>query len=702
MRFILSLLIFAFATSATQAQFGFGRKKSAAVTKVTFVSEVETLTPSQSFLVALKFDHPETWHSYYKNPGTIGLVLEPNWELPDGFSAERVDWPTPHVSVMSGFKTFGYEGSVTHLFSITPPADLTAETVTLTTKPTWQICDPTNCVSEPQNGQPTSYSIKIAVGEAALDSTSASIISEGKKQLPTSTENWKITASDDGTSITLTADIPDSQTLPDETPFYYDEDQQVDSQAEQTFQKTESGFTLTLPRNLSNPLTEEPGPVLDTLTGVLSFEDSHVAFKIDTPLASDSAASTGAERKNVSIGKLLTTLGFMFIGGLILNLMPCVFPVIGLKIMSFVQQAGHDKKKIILHGILFAAGVLVSFWVLAALLFAGGITSWGSQLENPLVIFSLLIIMLLLAMNMYGVFEIGVSATSVGGQTVNKDGLLPTFLSGVLATVIATPCAGPFLGAAIGVAVTLPGPAFFLSFTAMGLGLALPYLFLSFRPDLVEKLPRPGAWMTSFKQGMSFLLFATVGFLLWVYSTQVFDRLNGIKGLLVVLGLTSIALAAWIYGRWSVPGKSARTITIARILAVAFLLLGSYAAWPFAAKPSMWETWSPEVQAKAIAEGRTVYIDFTAKWCVTCQTNKATAYSDEVKKLIRDKNILLLKADKTNPDQKVEAELARLKRSAIPVNVLYTPGSKEPIITPSILTSGYLKDLFTDQIPAEN
>ncbi len=702
MRFILSVLIFIFATSAAQAQFGFGKKKSQSITKVTFVSELETLSAGEPFLVGLKLDHPKTWHSYYKNPGTIGLVLEPNWELPDGFSAERVDWPTPHISITSGFKTFGYEGSVTHLFQITPPASLSAETVTLTTKPTWQICDPTNCVSEPQNGQPTSFSIDLTVGTATSNTSSAGIIAEGKNQLPIHPSDWNITATDSGTAITLNVELPAGQDLPQETPFFYDEDQQIDSQVEQAFEKNDSGFTITLPRNLANPLTEEPGPVLDQLTGVLSFEKDHVAYKITTSLKPNTGSTAVGERKNVSFGKLLTTLGLMFLGGLILNLMPCVFPVIGLKIMSFVQQAGHDKKKIILHGILFAAGVLVSFWALAALLFIGGITSWGSQLENPIVIFSLLIIMLLLAMNMYGVFEIGVSATSVGGQAVNKDGLLPTFLSGILATVIATPCAGPFLGAAIGVAVTLPGPAFFLAFTAMGLGLSLPYLFLSFKPDLVEKLPRPGAWMTSFKQGMSFLLFGTVGFLLWVYSTQVFDRLNGLKGLLVVLGLTSIALAAWIYGRWSVPGKSAKTTTIARVLAITFFLLGSYAAWPFAAKPSMWETWSPEVQAQAIAEGRTVYVDFTAKWCVTCQTNKATAYSDEVKQLIRNKKILLLKADKTNPDPKVDAELARLERSAIPVNVLYTPKSKDPIITPSVLTSGYLKDLFTDQVPTKN
>ena len=289
---------------------------------------------------------------------------------------------------------------------------------------------------------------------------------------------------------------------------------------------------------------------------------------------------------------------------------------------------------------------------------------------------------------MFGLFEIGTSATSVGGNLQNKRGHTGSFFSGVLATVVATPCSGPFLGVAIGATMALPALQFFTGFAFMAIGLALPYLVLSLCPALVEKLPRPGAWMESFKQAMSFLLFATAGYLLWVYG-----GLIGQEYLLSpILGLSLIAAAAWIYGRWNLPHKLAMTRYTALALAALFAIGGTVLALP--PKPNkLWSDWSEQTSDQLISEGTPVYIDFTAQWCFTCQVNKKTAYTDKVLTLAKEKGIVFLKADKTKPSPAIEAKLQELGRTAIPVNVLLIPG-EEPIITPAVLTPGILTDLF--------
>jgi thiol:disulfide interchange protein DsbD len=288
----------------------------------------------------------------------------------------------------------------------------------------------------------------------------------------------------------------------------------------------------------------------------------------------------------------------MLLGGLILNLMPCVFPVIGLKIMGFVQQSGEDSKKIMLHGLMFTLGVLASFWALSGVLFAARAAAlaksgsadsigWGYQLQNPWVVLGLMLMMFVLALNMYGVFEIGASATSVGGKLQSKSGLSGTFFSGVLATLVATPCSAPFLGVAIGTAIGLPAVQFFLAFTAMGLGLSTPYLVLSIFPKLIHLLPRPGAWMESFKQAMAFFLFATAGYLLWVYTGQI-----GLENMLgPIFGLSAIAIGAWILGRWNLPYREKSVRFIAMGLALLFAVGG------------FWIT-KPPVKSKLVWEGR--------------------------------------------------------------------------------------------------
>ena len=659
--------------------------------QVRLLSEVSALAPGQSFSVALKLTHPKGWHSYYLNSGLIGESLKVKWTLPEGYKAQYLGWPTPHLSESFGFQTIGYEGTVHHLYQITPPKNLSiGESIELSAHATWQICDNSGCIPEE-----TTQTLSLPIAESStIDSAVTSEFENARAHYPLAKNNLSIKSTE--TSGTITVVVSPAGNLNPDSLQFFDEDEQVSVQAPHVATKIDDTITLKLPRNAGNDFAE-PGPILDSLKGILS--DGKTSYLVSSPLTTPEVA-----KAPVTFSSLFPILVGMFFGGLVLNLMPCVFPVIGIKIMGFVDQAGHDRKKIMLHGLSFAGGVFASFWILTLIMLLGGIKNWGGQLENPYVIFTLIIVMLLLAMNMYGVFEIGASATGVGSNLTSKDGLGGSFFSGVLATVVATPCSAPFLGAALGAAVALPTFWFFVSFTVMAAGLSLPYLTLSAFPGLVKKLPRPGAWMESFKQGMSFLLFATVGYLLWVYSAQVFEQDYGQKGLFVMIGLAVIATAGWVWGRWTTPIRKAKTKWIARGLTVALFIAGVVLAKPGEAVSESdavtieWEKWTKEKEQKYLAEGRPVYIDFTAKWCLTCQVNKGNAYTQEVVDLMNSHDVVFMKGDKTTTNKEIDDEISRLERSAIPVNVFYTPENQTPHITPEILTPNYLIKLVNDKL----
>jgi thiol:disulfide interchange protein DsbD len=371
--------------------------------------------------------------------------------------------------------------------------------------------------------------------------------------------------------------------------------------------------------------------------------------------------------------------------------MPCVFPVLGIKILGFVNQAGHERGKVVAHGLVFTAGVLLSFWTLAgvlAVLRAGGDQlGWGFQLQSPAFVFGLTAVMLVFALNMSGVFEFGLAATGVGAGLQMKSGYAGSFFTGVLATVVATPCSAPFLAPALGAALALSAIQGFAVFTAIALGLSTPYLLLSIFPGAVKVLPRPGAWMETFKQFMAFPLYATVGYLVWVLAGQV-----GESGLLTaIFALVVMALGAWCYGRWNAPGASAGRARFGLIAGLALLGFGAWLGWPRPPAPTdlTWEPWSAERVAQLRAENRIIYVDFTARWCATCQANKRFVFHDAtVLKTFHDEKIATLRGDWTNADPLITAELAKYHRSAVPFNLVYLPGRPEPETLPELLTPG--------------
>jgi thiol:disulfide interchange protein/DsbC/DsbD-like thiol-disulfide interchange protein len=650
------------------AQFEFAA--NAPSTKSTLVPELKTLEAGKPFTIALRLEHPQGWHSYYQNSGGLEEGPSIRWTLPDGFAAGPIQWPAPTVKDGLLGKSFIYEGSPVFLVQIQTPQKLElGTTVTLQADATWQICSE-SCINETQ-----SFTLALGVGsKAETDSSQAPLFAQARATLPQKISGTP-QASSDGGDIVLCVNS-DAAEITDFIPDQAFIRSALDGGA---ISRDGNAWTIRLPRAEKNAL-DQAIPQGNQISGILLGSQ---ALRVDaTPI--DSSASSRAPKSGTSF---LAILGGMFLGGLILNLMPCVFPVIGLKIMGFVQQAGADRRKVALHGMTFALGVLLSFGALSGILFAareaagGSAIGWGYQLQNPWVVLGLMLLMFVLALNLYGVFEIGTGAISIGGSLQSKQGIAGSLFSGILATLVATPCSAPFLGTAIGAAIALPAAQFFTAFAAMALGLALPYLVLSIFPNLVKFLPRPGAWMESFKQAMSFPLFATAGYLLWVYAGQI-----GLENLLSpIIGLTMIAIAAWIHGRWNLPHKSRSCRTAAGISAILIAAAGIWLAQPPKAQDLTWEPWSESRVAEMLTEQRPVYIDFTAQWCATCQVNKKRAYTKEVVALMKQKRVATLKADKTNPNPEIEAALRKLGRSAIPVNVFIAPG-KEPVILPELLS----------------
>lgn len=380
-------------------------------------------------------------------------------------------------------------------------------------------------------------------------------------------------------------------------------------------------------------------------------------------------------------------------GGVLLNLMPCVFPVLGIKVMGFVEHAHGEARAMRMQGLMFFVGAVASFLALAALMLvlraSGAQLGWGFQLQSPVVVMLLAILFFVLALNLVGVFEWGAFAQSITSNLSARGRYADALLSGVLATVVATPCTAPFMGAAVGFTLTQSAPAALAIFTVLGIGMATPILLLSLWPALLRKLPRPGAWMETFKQVLAFPLFATVAWLTWVLGAQA-----GNDSVLALLGgLVVIALAAWMYNRWSHSDAAWRPV-----LAVLLGAAGIALAWPtpYAADAAtaatqdgdiQWQAWSPEKVRELNAQGKPVFVDFTAAWCVTCQVNKRVAlHNADVMREFGSRNVVALRADWTRQDPRITETLSSLGRNAVPVYALYVPGDTQPRLLPEVLT----------------
>ena len=666
---------------------------SIAQVSATLVAAETSIRPGTPVSVALRMEHEPQWHTYWINAGT-GYPTRITWELPPGWSAGDVKWPTPVLIKDShGAVTgHGYDGVLYLPVSITPAADAKPGThVTLKAAVNWLMCEDI-CIPGNQD-----VAITLPVSAEPPTPDEAVRLAIAKMPMPDEARGWRVAAVRGNNGVTL--EIAGTDEI--QGPHFFSEGEFIQYDAPQSVAVSGARATLHL------PFAQEPD-VPERLIGLLGYHDAsgqYRGLKVDVPFTSAESAialvgaapeggPSGIENKTDASadargGLSLRVLLLALVGGLILNLMPCVFPVLGIKVVGFISQAGGDQRKVVLHGLNFAVGVLLSFWVLATLLAvlrAGGAQlGWGFQLQSASFVFVLMAIMLVFALSLSGVFEFGLRATGVGAQLHLKQGYVGSFFTGVLATVVATPCSAPFLAPALGAALALPTSESFVIFTAIAIGLSAPYLLLSAFPRMIAVLPKPGRWMETFKQVMAFPLYATVGYLVWVLAGQTSE--NGM--LATILSLTVIAMGAWLYGRYGGPAASAGRARFASVAALLLLFTGLYVGWPEKAKAGdiHWEPWSVQRVAQLQKEGRGIYVDFTARWCATCQANKKLVFgSEKVRDLVQERNIALLKADWTMSDPRITEELARWGRSAVPFNVVYLPGQAQPKVLPELLT----------------
>jgi thiol:disulfide interchange protein/DsbC/DsbD-like thiol-disulfide interchange protein len=663
----------------------------------TLVSADASVRAGTPFTVALRLVHQPHWHSYWVNPGT-GLPTTLKWTLPEGWRAGPIEWPAPMVLVDSHGAVIGngYDGDLLLPVTLTPPAGkLPGPTVRLQAAAEWLMCQD-ECVPGSAN-----LTLELPVSDEAPkpDPILGSRIRAVLAQLPRQDPSWAVSAARDSKAATLTVRALAGAANPARTPdtlHFFSEDGVIAYDLPQTaVSDGRGGFVLTLPISTDGP--KDPARLVGVLAARQGWraDGSMPGLKIDAAFSAAAAAAPAAAPAPPAAGGFAGTLALAFVGGLILNLMPCVFPVLGIKILGFVNQSGADRRKVTLHGLVFTAGVVLSFWVLAGILAAlragGSELGWGFQLQSPAFVFGLSAAMLAFALNMSGVFEFGLTATGIGSELQSKTGLLGSFFTGALATVAATPCAAPFLAPALGAALALSTAESFAIFTVIAIGLSTPYLLLSAFPAAVKVLPRPGAWMETFKQAMAFPLYATVAYLAWVLAGQVSE-----SGLLSALfGLVLVAMGVWFYGRWNAPGASMGRARFGQLACAVLLALGAWSGWPAAESPTdiVWEKWSPEAVERLRAENRIVYMDFTARWCATCQANKRLVFhSEDVLRAFRERRIATLRGDWTNKDPQITAELAKYHRAAVPFNLIWLPGRADPVILPEILTPSAVLD----------
>lgn len=656
------------------------------------VAAVDAVVPGQPLAVALRIKHDEGWHTYWQVPGDSGLPTRIAWKLPQGWSAGPIEWPLPKRLPVGPLMNFGYEGEVLLLVTLAPPPSLRiGDTVELAARADWLICKDV-CI-------PGGADLKLTlpVREAANPSRRAAHFAAARALVPQpiALDAAEAVIEDNRIRLSFAA-----RGAARRFEFFPLQEARIEAAARQitAFEAGRAVLWLTAARPVAPEFTRLNG-VLVADGGPAHADRGGWAGVIDIPLragavpeiapASASLVIDGAE--GTAPGLWFALLG-AFIGGLILNLMPCVFPVLSLKLLSLVQhQRAEDAAHIPhpplrAHGFVYAAGVIASFVLLAAILIAlragGTQLGWGFQLQTPAVIAALTVLFFSIGLNLLGAFEftwgMGLANARLAAS-MRGDSLGGSFGTGVLAVVVAAPCTAPFMGAALGYAMTQPAPVALSVFAMLGAGMAAPYVFLTVFPRLLARLPRPGAWMLRFKQAMAFPMFGTCAWLLWVLAQQI--DVNGVG--ITLAALVLLGLAAWALGlaqrgaraaRWVAAGAAAlgvyavfaatgpRAVTDARAVQV-----GSASA-----AEGEWQRWSRAAMERELAAGKPVFVDFTAAWCVTCQANKRLVLSsDTVLRAFADKGVVLMRADWTNRDDEITRELARFNRNGVPLYVLY-------------------------------
>jgi thiol:disulfide interchange protein len=709
MRFSRPIFAVIFLLLAGKLALAAASSADAAHLHVQLVVPASELASGGSADAGLYFKLETGWHVYWKNAGDSGEPPRMKWTLPDGISAGPLQFPVPKRLPLGPLMDFGYEDEVLFPFQLKVTPTAKSGPAILHAKVDWLVCREV-CIpgkAELEASRPVTN----RASRAATVEPDAALCARLGNRLPLPPPSaFKAGFEPTGSGFRLTLLTGQKET---QASFFPADQNVLDNPAPQKLTPTAKGLTLDLKKDAN--LTANPGQ----LRGVLELSNGR-AYEIAAPAgapaaaedkntAETAAASTAtvpspansvpasSANQEESTPGLVRIIGLAFLGGLILNLMPCVFPVLFLKGLALMQSGAEERHRLRTHGLAYTAGILVSFWVLVAVLLglrsAGGRLGWGFQFQSPVFLSLMAGLLFFLALSLAGQFEIGLSLTSAGGGLAAKQGYTGSFFTGVLAVIVATPCTAPFMGAAIGYALAQPAAVTLAVFTALALGLAAPYAALTLQPAWTRILPKPGAWMEVLRQAVSVPIFATVIWLAWVLANA-----YGAAVLAALLaGFLLIAIAGWFLGRW--PAQRWSTI-IAALILVGFIGLSTWAPKNLAAaapsssaRSGEWEPWSAETVSRYQSQGRPVFVDFTASWCLSCQVNERVALTTpEVRKAFTDANVALLRADWTQHDEAIAQTLASLGRNGVPVYALYVPGEAGPRLLPEVLTPGIVTD----------
>jgi thiol:disulfide interchange protein DsbD len=699
----LSLLVIAVAQPVSGQTYE-GRE----LVKAQLIADTDGIVPGQAFTAGVLVHMAPHWHTYWKFSGDAGLPTEIKWTLPTGWKAGEIQWPIPLRLIDPGdIETYGYENEVLLLQEITPPASLSGPSAKLSAEANWLVCERL-CIP---GGAKLELELPVAGKNAPANEE---IFSRYRRTLP---QNWPGNAvakagwTRNGSELRLAVESAALANYP-VAEFFPLPGENVVVGHPQTERDPGGKITFRVP-------IETQDPKLSSLDGIIVFGQdatgpSRNAWSLDRNIV---ASATTLSAPHDASGLLLNLL-FGFIGGFILNLMPCVLPVISLKIFGFIQHAGQSRQRIFRSGLAFVAGIFAWFIGLALLLIAlksaGREITWAFQFTNPWFVLAMSAVVLVFALNLFGVFEISLPQSanrSLVGWTAGE-GDAGSFFQGVFATVLATPCTAPFLGAALGFAFTQSGWTILIMFVAIAAGMGFPYLLLSAQPAWLRLLPKPGPWMERVKQLMGFFLLATLLFLLWVIGAE-----RGVEAIIwTSCLLLALSLACWLKGSFMVPTAS-RTTRFVVLVLVLVLVVGSgwyfgekFAATKLASSSGAtplagdWQPFTPERLQSEIDQGHTVFVDFTAAWCLTCKFNEATVLeSAAVREAFQRHGIVKIKADWTNADPAITKILKQFGRPGVPLYVLY-PAGKAPIVFPELLTQSIILDKFetiTTNVAAE-
>ncbi|MCJ2084947.1 thioredoxin family protein [Methylobacterium sp. E-005] len=707
-RLVIPILILAASVSAAVAQ---GLRTPPDLVRSSLVAEPAAVSGAQPFTLAVRMQVKPGWHVYWRNPGDSGLPPELTWTLPAGFNAGAIHWPAPERIPIATLMNYGYEGEVTLLVPVTPPPSLDpASPVQIQAKLTYLVCE-TECVPGSAD-----LALTLPVGEPRPDPDNAALFARARTALP-APALWPLSLSSQGDTLQL--DFAATGLKPDavrNAAYFPYAETAIDNAAAQVMSVDGTGLHLTLAR--SSPAEAAPA----TLPGVLTLDevtesgtrrlafaygDEPVLPAAAPPPAPAEATATESAAPDLDALTLTTAAVFAFLGGLILNLMPCVFPVLSIKVLSLVRHAGEGPARLRLHGLAYTAGVLASFLGLATALIAlksgGAAIGWGFQLQSPLVVAGLAYLLFAMGLSLSGVVAIGGRLAAVGDRLARRDGLAGSFFTGVLATLVATPCTAPFMGSAVGFALTQSAGVALAVFACLGLGLALPFLLLTLWPPALRALPRPGAWMETLKQGLAFPVYATVAWLVWVLAQQVDPR--GLLAALIGLVLVGFAAWAWERGRSAAPvaARIAQVCAALALIGVAALTLTlpQDRAGPTAqAKVGGIEPFTQTRLDALVNDRRPAFVNMTAAWCITCAVNETTSLSTKaVRAAMAERGITYLKGDWTNQNPEITRLLEKHGRSGVPLYLLYT-GTGEPQVLPQILTEGTVLQALASVPPA--